>query len=236
MKKHTCLVFCAAAGMLAGCAMNASRKALPSASYGDSSRDVSAASGMTPEARKQQNFQRKIIRNARLDVEVRDMETAVEKTSAIVVEQNGFVENRSDYGNGKRVSFTLRVPEESLDAVLNELETLGSVTTRRIDSRDMTTEYVDIGARLQNLTVLRDRMKALLDKAEAISDILEIERELARVQTEMDSIESRMKRIDDQVSFSTINLSFERKPVLGPLGFVGKWMIRGVGCLFIIRD
>ena len=226
MKNYALIVMCAAVAALSGCATTAG-----SMSYSDSSMQ-----GMTPANKAPQNSGRMIIRNARLTVEVKNLDTAVENASTIIAAQNGFVDSRSDRYGGKSSSVSLRVPSENLDAALNELETLGSVTSRGINSRDVTAEYVDIGARLQSLVALRDRMKALLDKAETINEILAIEREFTRVQSEIDSIEARMKRLEGQVTLSTIDLTLDRKPVLGPVGFVGKWLIRGVGALFVIRD
>ena len=77
-----------------------------------------------------------------------------------------------------------------------------------------------------------------MDKADAVADIVSIERELTRVQSDIDVIESRMKRIENQTSLSTIDLTLEEenKRILGPLGFVIKWTLRGVGYLFVIRD
>jgi len=226
MKNYALIVMCAAVAALSGCATTAG-----SMSYSDSSMQ-----GMTPANKAPQNSGRMIIRNASLDVDVRDIDAAVGNASTIIAVNNGFIESRSDRNSGKRTRLNIRVPSENLDTTIAELETLGSVTSRGINSRDVTAEYVDIGARLQSLVALRDRMKALLDKAETINEILAIEREFTRVQSEIDSIEARMKRLEGQVTLSTIDLTLDRKPVLGPVGFVGKWLIRGVGALFVIRD
>jgi Domain of unknown function (DUF4349) len=113
---------------------------------------------------------------------------------------------------------------------------LGTVTYRRVESEDVTEQYIDVEARLKNKIVLRDRLKQLLDKATAVKDVLAIETELNRVQSDIDSMEGRMRSMKKQVTYATVTLSLERKPILGPLGYVFKGLWWGVEKLFVIRE
>ena len=223
---------CLTAVTLSGCVSNSS--SYSSMSSSDSLH--AARRRTTPDGAAQQSVPRMIERRARISVEVSDADAAAETVSVIVSENDGFIEDRSSSDKGKYTSFTLRVPVENFATTIEGLKNLGTVLSHIEDTRDITAEYVDIEARLQSLVALRDRLKVLLDKADVISDVLAIEKEFTRVQAEIDSIEARMSKLENRATLSTIDLSLERKQILGPIGFVGKWVMRGVGVLFVIRD
>lgn len=177
---------------------------------------------------------RMLIWKAYLDIEVWNVANAVSEATAVVERQGGFVEQKSDHGEAS-ARLTVRVPAGSFKAALSGLETLGTITYRNVEGEDVTEQLIDIEARLKNKIVLRDRLKQLLDKANDVKDILAIETELNRVQADIDSMEGRIKSLRGQVEYSTVTLSLERKPVLGPLGYLFQGLWWGVEKLFVIR-
>jgi hypothetical protein len=103
----------------------------------------------------------------------------------------------------------------------------------RIDSsttqaEDLTTQIVDISARLNSNKTLRDRLQALLrDRPGRLSDLLEIERELARVQGEIDSTESVLAALRLRVAMSTLTLNYTAE-----FGAVSESVWRPLGSAF----
>jgi hypothetical protein len=51
-----------------------------------------------------------------------------------------------------------------------------------------------------------------------------------------DSMEGRIKALKGQVDYATVTLSLNRKPILGPLGYLFKGIWWGVEKLFVIRE
>ena len=186
-----------------------------------------AASSMT-----EVQSDRMLIWKARLGVQVWSVSN---NATAIVKQQGGFIEQKSDNGD-ESASITLRVPAKTLRIAIANLETLGTVTYRSVEGEDVTEQYIDVEARLKNKIVLRDRLKQLLEKATSVKDILAIETELNRVQGDIDSMEGRIKSLKGQVDYATVTLNLERKPILGPLGYVCKGLWWCVEKLFVIRD
>jgi hypothetical protein len=178
---------------------------------------------------------RMLIWKARLAMQVWNVSNAACRASTLAESQGGYVENKSDYGE-ESANLTLRVPAKTFMTALTGLETLGTVTYRTIEGEDVTEQYIDVEARLKNKVVLRDRLKQLLDKATDVKDILAIETELNRVQSDIDSMSGRIKLLQGQVNFATVTLSFQRKPILGPLGYLFKGLWWGVEKLFVIRE
>lgn len=177
---------------------------------------------------------RMLIWRASMTVEVGEVSNAVASATALAAKHGGFVEDRSDRDDGS-TTLTFRVPAKTLDVWLSGCGALGRVTSRTVSSQDVTEQYVDVAARLANRVALRDRLRELLVKATAIKDVLAIETELNRVQADVDSMEGRIKSLRAQVDMASVVVSFERRPILGPLGFVFKGLWWGIEKLFVIR-
>jgi hypothetical protein len=225
MKVVLALVLLAAVALSPGCTTHP-RMSLPSMPEtsagvaGDDSTDVRA--------------DRMLIWKAQLRVQVWNVPDAVSQAISLAEADGGFAEQKSDSGEGS-ARVTLRVPAKAFTASVANLEALGTVTHRDIQGEDVTEQYIDVEARLRNKVVLRDRLKQLLDKASDVKDILAIETELSRVQGDIDSMEGRVKALKGWVDYATITLDLDRKPLLGPLGYLFKGIWWGGKKLFIIR-
>jgi hypothetical protein len=178
---------------------------------------------------------RMLIWKATLNIQVWSISNAVNESITLVERKGGFVEKKSD-GGETSASLTVRVPAKSFRETLSGLETFGAVTYRNIEGEDVTEDFIDVEARLKNKVVLRDRLKQLLEKATEVKDILAIETELNRVQADIDSMQGRIKSLKGQVEYATVTLQFERKAILGPLGYFFKGLWWGVEKLFVIRE
>jgi len=178
---------------------------------------------------------RMLIWKASLNIQVWSVSNAVNESITFVERKGGFVEKKSDGGEAS-ASLTVRVPAKSFRETLSGIESVGTVTYRNIEGEDVTEDFIDVEARLKNKLVLRDRLKQLLEKATEVKDILSIETELNRVQADIDSMQGRIKSLKGQIEYATVTLHFERKAILGPLGYFFKGLWWGVEKLFVIRE
>lgn len=224
MKILSCLIaLYSAALLMSGCASSGELRACSA-----------SPAALAEPAEQKADTARMLIWKGYLTIEVWNVSNAVAQAVGAAEAQGGFAESRSD-GRGQSASLTLRVPSDKIKQAVSCLEALGDVTYRSIGAEDVTEQYVDVEARLKNRVVLRDRMKQLLDKATDIKDILAIETELNRIQSDIDSMEARMKSLKGKADYATIHLTLERKPILGPFGYLCKGVWWGVEKLFIIR-
>ena len=161
--------------------------------------------------------QRVLIRSARQEVVVKDIEPLIEQIKEIIEESGGYVEN-SSLGNEKRATFALRVPAERLEELMDEFGALGKEKLRRASADDVTDQLSDMEAVLQNDKSFRDRLRTLLDRAQNVEDVLQVERELVRLQSKIDSLEGRLRNLRGRVQLAQLDLRFERKEILGPVG------------------
>lgn len=178
---------------------------------------------------------RMLIWKANLSIEVWNISNAVTEVTTMAERQGGFVEQQSGQGD-ESANLTLRIPAKVFKTALSDIETIGTVSYRNIEGEDVTEQYIDVEARLKNKIVLCYRLKQLLAKATEIKDILAIETELNRVQADIDSMEGRIKSLKGQVDYATVRLNLDRKPILGPLGYLFKGLWWGVEKLFVIRE
>lgn len=169
---------------------------------------------------------RLLIRRASQRVEVEDPAAVAPRVVAVVEQAGGYVE-RSDIEHKKRSYMTLRVPSAKLDAVLVQLAALGEEKARELSSEDVTDQYRDLEARLNNARALRERLRELTRRATVVKELIELERELARVQTEIDTLEGQLKRMAGQVQLAQVGLTLEPRRIYGPLGY----LVFGLGAL-----
>lgn len=182
--------------------------------------------------------ERMLAWKASLTIEVADVTNAALRAVVLAEQNGGYLESRSESSYGG-TSLKLRIPAPAFTNAVGALETLGKVESRRVESEDVTEQYVDVEARLQNKTVLRDRLRKLLDQATEVKDILAIETELNRVQGDLDSMEARIKTLRGRVDFAVLDLNLRQQPpakILGPLGYLFKGLCWTVEKLFVIRD
>lgn len=151
---------------------------------------------------------RQVIRNADLTIRVEDVRSSVGQVNAITSSVGGRTSQQSVTTEGESVyaSLTLRVPAASLDEVLGRLGGLGDVQSVNITTEDVTTQVVDLDARIKALQASVDRLEELLAQATSAADLVEIERELSARQAELDSLVAQRAAFADAVALSTVSV------------------------------
>jgi 5'-3' exonuclease len=161
---------------------------------------------------------RQIQRSGSMSMKSRSLKSSSDKSVSLVAKHNALITSSSLTDDRYRAS--IRVPAVSLPSLMESLESVGKVTSSRVNMTDITAAYLDLDAALKNKRALRDRLRSLLSRATKIEDTLKIEKELSRVQTELDQMEARMKYMRSKVAHSTLDLSITRDRIPGPLGAV----------------
>lgn len=102
---------------------------------------------------------------------------------------------------------TVRVPAEDLAATLSNLQDLGKVTSSQIDRRDVTTEAVDLRARVSALEGSITRLTELMTQSESTADLIAAESALAQRQAELDSLRQQLTWIEGQVDLASATIT-----------------------------
>ena len=168
--------------------------------------------------------QRKLIRNARTELEVISFNDAVEKITALARDAGGYVATSGSHKqeNGKlRGEVVVKVLPAGLDQFLQRLRDLGELKDQTISSQDVSKQYFDTSARLDNSRVMEQRLVEMLKKNTGkVSDLLQVERELGRVREDIEKMQGELKFIDAQVQFATITITLAEKDMNVPAAFL----------------
>jgi hypothetical protein len=208
----------------AGCASSGDSAAEPPMSGGDAvSSDTDDGGQARTEEPGDEGFDdvgsgdRQVIRTGRIEIEVEDTRAAMESIESLVRSGGGYVSSSivqpvEDEGDQPRISLTVRVPAEGLDSTLASVRMLATeVVSETVTSTDVTEEYVDLEARISNLEVLEEELRALLAEVRARGDadpddLLQVFNEISSVRGQIEQLEGRRRLLADQVQLSTLTI------------------------------
>jgi len=158
---------------------------------------------------------RKLIRNAQLDLEVKSYQAAMDQITALTKAAGGYVDtsNSQKGGNGKlQGTVVVKVLPQNLDAFLLKLRDLGQVNNQSVSTDDVTKDYFDTQARLDNSRRMEEQLQELLKHANSkVADLLQVERELGRVRGEIEQMQGQLKLYDFQVQYATVTMQMKEK-------------------------
>lgn len=151
---------------------------------------------------------RKIIFNAEVALDVTDVQKAFQNCQDLASKQGGYIAQSSLQKSDAAIVATLtaRVPAGKLDAFLNGVSALGTVTKKSISSQDVTSQAIDIAARLKVLQAEEQQLLAFLRKATTIKDMLSVEQQLNSVRTQIEQYEGQQRYLDKSTSLATVTV------------------------------
>lgn len=167
---------------------------------------------------------REIIATASASVQVEDAATAAREIGEAAERAGGYVETLSLAGEGQPAPgvirdggdvwpspsgswITVRVPADELTAQTRGLAEVGEVMASQLERRDVTTQVVDLRARIEALEASVTRLTALMAEATSTADLLSAESALAQRQAELESYQQQLTALDDQVAMSTLTVT-----------------------------
>ena len=163
---------------------------------------------------------RKIIRNAELNLEAENPERAQQQITAIAETKGGFVvesqQSSSDIKSTTRdtVTMTVRVPAEKFGETLEEIrKTASRVVVESVKGQDVTEEFIDIEAQLKAKKALEQQFMEIMKRANTVDDALSVQSQLAEVRGEIERIEGRKRFLENQASLSTIKIRLQTAKV-----------------------
>ncbi len=204
--------------------------------------------GSSADAAIQTDFAQKIIYSAYYTIETKEFDSSIEALNALISKYGGFVENSNvrgytyydSYGNSsirnRTANYVVRIPSANLNDFLNESGSLGSVTSKRQEAQNVTSQYADISARLETYEVQEKRLLELLAKASDMKDLLTIEDKLSEVRYNIESLQRNLNNIDAKVDYSTVTLNINEVSTYTPTEKMSFWERLGNSFIGGIED
>jgi hypothetical protein len=156
-----------------------------------------------------------IIRSAHLMIITKEFESSRARIESIVQQSQGYLDQltvRGEAGSGRALSASLRLPSNRIDSGLVELRKLGRVREESQNSSDVTSQIVDLRARLANARNTEQRLLALQrERTDKLPDVVNVEREISRVREEIERMEAQQKDMTNKVQFATIQLEMSEE-------------------------
>lgn len=169
---------------------------------------------------------RKLVRNAQVEIEVIKFDDAVQRITAFAAEDRGYIATSSSEreANGKlRGEIVAKVVPENLDGFLLKLRGLGDVKNQTLGTEDVTKQYFDTDSHLKSARVMEQRLIDILKtKSNKVADLLEVEKELGRVRAQIEEMQGSLKYLDAQVQFATVTITLAEKEMNEPAAFLLK--------------
>jgi hypothetical protein len=178
-----------------------------------------------------QDAQRDVVKTASMTITVSNTSEAADKAAVLVEKADGRVDSRSeDAGSNRglaRTSIVLRVPVAKLDGVVRDLKTLGTVQIAETKSEDVTSQRVDLDARMKALQTSVDRLLAIMRDAKDPDALIKAEGALSQRQADLDSLRAQRDQLGDRIDYSTVDVTFVAEQIGGPApqkyeGFTGQ--------------
>lgn len=145
-----------------------------------------------------------IVHTARMSLVVDDVAHTVNSIVDLASTLGGWVVS-SDRSSRHSGAIAIRVPAESLDKALEQLEALATdVESLVVTSEDVTDEYIDNEARLVSLRATEERLLSFLDRAADVEDALQVQKEISDLQLRIEETQGRLNFLSQTAAYSLI--------------------------------
>jgi Ca-activated chloride channel family protein len=177
----------------------------------------------SPPAPQDATVKRDIVTTGSLQLVVAGPTQAADRLVAAATDAGGRVDSRSERSGSSSptVDLVLRIPADKLDGVVSDAKKLGAVESMSIGHTDVTSQRVDLDARIEALQTSVNRLLQLMGRAGNVADLLAAESSLTERQAELDSLRAQRATLGDQVAYATINVHIAAEPTVTHRGFLG---------------
>lgn len=171
---------------------------------------------------------RKVIHTASIAIEAEDTRAVYRRVQDMVDEADGFIQSAHvrDVEAGQdqpSINLVIRIPADELTTTLDTIGALGTrIVSQDQEGRDVTEEYVDIEARIENLSLLETELRALLAEVRQNPEadpqkLLEVFNEISRVRGEIEQLEGRRQVLEDLTELATVEVGITPTPEATPV-------------------
>lgn len=160
-------------------------------------------------------IEQKIIRTGNIDLEVDRHDETIATIKNAALSLGGYVTGQSSYlidGRERKAgNIQVKVPYDRYDQLVEQVGALGKVTNSSSNAVDVTSQYVDLQARIQVYETKQERLLSLLTQSGDLATILSIENELANTNAELESLKGQMRYLLERTDYSTLDISLVEK-------------------------
>src|SRR6187401_1683744 len=156
----------------------------------------------------------KIIRTGTMAIEVSDVGNALRVARDAIVGLGGYVGASTTSNDGEQPSaeITYRIPADRWEAALDSLRGLNGLTTKVVtehtEAVEVTSQVIDLEARIANLRASEVPLQGIAAKAIKISNVLEVQAQLTQTRGDIETLTAQLKDLNDRAGYGTLAVQF----------------------------
>ena len=153
-----------------------------------------------------------IVKTGQMTLEVTDINGAVKKAQTTITGLGGYVDssNLSGIGESATATITYRFPVARWDDALSALAKIGTkVLSEQTGSTDVTSQVIDLNARIDNLKTTETALQGIMARASAIPDVIAVENQLSDTQGQIEELTAERDHLNNQAAMSTLTATFQ---------------------------
>jgi hypothetical protein len=167
-----------------------------------------------------------IVRTGQLDLQAADLDATIRAAESAVTAAGGYVAGSQRSGDADKASAVVvfRIPAARWTDTLDALRKLGTkILGEQTSSQEVTSQVVDLGARLANLRVTETALQAIMDKATKIPDVLSVQEQLTAVRQQIEELTAQQQNLENQASLGTLTLNITPPPAVAVTQVTQGW-------------
>lgn len=165
----------------------------------------------------------KLIKKASVRLETKNADELIKNINSQISSLKGYTSslNQSKYNGYLTVDTNVCVPAEKLDEFLDFLEKSGTITSKNVETADVTDDYTDTESQIKALETEEKALLGILEKCENVQDTMNVQERLTSVRGELESLKSQKKNYDQRIAYSEvlINISEVERVKKTPTSF-----------------
>ena len=167
-----------------------------------------------------QKDSRKVVQTISMEITVVSIQDSIDTIHGATIENNGFIissEIRDD--RGKTYGFiSIRIPRSNTDVLSNIIRDISEKIIREnLYSNDVTDQYSDLSARINNMKVAEQTYLRLFNEAKSIEDMVNIQEKINEIRWNIENLEGQINYIDSTTSTTLINVSLQQSSDQQPI-------------------
>ena len=141
------------------------------------------------------------------------LQPVLSKLTFLAASEGGFVSSTQaltgDQGSKATGTGTvvLRVPEPTFGTVVTQVQRLGRTTSVSTAATDVTSQYVDLQARITALQASRQQYLTIMAQASSIGDILAVQSQLDTLQSQIEQLQGQLNLLNSETTYGALTVS-----------------------------
>lgn len=154
--------------------------------------------------------ERKKVTRYRVDLEVPDVEEAMDRTGQLAESHGGRTTSSSfSREDGNRGSLDVAVPEDNVSGFLGEVRDNWKVESSNRDTDDVTDRYTELELELENKRQELDRLESMMDDTDKVDSLIKIQERMSDLRSRIQFLENQINQLDQKVEYTQVHLSYE---------------------------